>query len=185
MWDALLVYVSRVLRSSRIARQALVLALLGSLTLGCRANWIVVRQAEPNPLKGRSSFVVAPVVFQDLGVDPSHQEVIRNAYNYELRREGQDRYRFVLPEDAGPEDVTIETTFYRVDVSSSEVRIRVRLLQKAEVIDEFRLHSDFSYSIFHGNGSRASLGYTSESQRLDECGEELGENVAQYIKTRT
>jgi len=153
---------------------------------GCaRANWIVVHQAKPNPLLGQKSFVVSPVEFEELGIKKEHQDAIRHAYNYELRKEGQGHYRFVLPEDAKPGDVAIRTTFYRVDSSDSAVDVRVQLIRDGEVLDEFRLESESGYSIFHGSRNQMSLGYASDRQRLDKCGEELGENVTQYIKTRT
>lgn len=161
--------------------------LLSLVVSGCgRANWIVVHQSKPNALLGQKAFVVAPLEFHDIEMETEHQEVIRNAYNYELRREGQDQYRFVLPEDASSEDIVIETSFYRVDAENSEVDIRVQLTRQGEVLDEFRLESEASYSIFHrSSGDRMSLGYVTEEQRLNQCGVELGENVAQYLDTRT
>lgn len=160
---------------------------LASLCAGCsKGNWVIRSQAEPNPLLGQKTFVVEVVEFRELSIEKKDQEVIRAAYNYELRREGQDRYSYVLPEDAKPEDVRIRTSFLHVDSSESEVEVLVQLVKDGVVVDEFTLSAEASFSIFDSTSrGNVSLGYASERQRLDNCGEELGENVTQYIDSRT
>ncbi len=155
----------------------------------CGPSWVVIKQADPNPLQGKSSFVVEPFDFGDIKPEKDHEVAIQEAYLEELKDEGEP-LKFKKTAAAG--DILIRTKVTMLEggisaglmSSTSELHVTVQLLEGETLLDEVQFRAEADQSDAPSiNG--IPLGGYSQEQRLETCAEKIGDNLAEYLEKRT
>lgn len=168
--------------------------------IACGPRWAVVAQATPNPFVNQRMFAVEPIHFEQLVVgDKSEREYLSSKDAEQQSSWTEDKRAFAtrfsehltetLPEVqfvavapvSGPYVVRPTVTFIEpgfyvgVAAQPAEVKMTLELVSpQGEVLDTVRLRSTVT----------SSLTNPSTGGRLRAAGEELGEQVADYIRTR-
>jgi len=166
--------------------------LFGIASVACR-DWTVVQQAKPNPLPRATGFVVLPFEFVGMKVTEQQRELLEKGFGYGLRLEAQGDVKFKTPDQATPSDVVIQTQFelvdgestYEVDHSDAEVIVTVSLLYGDTVVDQVQKSTELGLSGNWAGQTTNRLGWLSDQQQLSGRGEELGDELADYLQERT
>lgn len=183
-------------------RRCLLLALLSLLSvalLGCGPSWEVVTVAIPNPFVGAKELALEPMHFEDMSVGEKRESTYLAEKDAEQRKSWEeDKKGFdeqfraslstslpeaqfkdpkeKLPFLVRPRVMLIEPGFYAVTASlSTEVRITVEILNDQNEVIEI---INFRKSV------PGTLNNPSVGGRLRTAAEALGEQVAQYLRTR-
>ena len=173
------------------------------LLAGCGPRWVIVRQANPNPLQGAAKFAIEPMHFESVSVGgKSEAEYMSGkddksvaswqedkggttaAFTGRLQYKGGEAglaFSGMPPADEQTFIIRPIVTFWEpgfyVGVShrDSEMRLTVQVIGPQGVIDEITIYSR----------AGASLTSPSSGGRMRTCGEDLGNVVANYLKIRT
>lgn len=181
-------------------KSLLALALVLSLvSLGCGPPWVVVTAAIPNPFVGTKEFALEPMHFEDMTVGEKVEskylatkddeqkkswEADKKAFDSQFKeslasslpeaqfKDGKEKLPFLIR----PRVMYIEPGFYAVTASlSTEVRITIEILNdQNEVIEIINLRKSVP----------GTLNNPSVGGRLKTAAEGLGEQAAQYLRTR-
>jgi|GEM_PF-4300559 len=170
-------------------KSVLILVAIAMLASACGPNWVVIKQADPNPLKGKKSFAVESFDWGDSKPEKDHKKAIHKAYMEELKDEGEP---LKFKKKAGKGDIILRTKVTMLEggisagimSSTAELHVTVQLLDGDEVLDEIQLRSEADQSDAPSiNG--IPLGGYSQEQRLETCAEKLADDLAEYLETRT
>lgn len=191
-------------RAVTVSLALLAAPMLGS---GCSPAWVVVRQGAPNPFSATSEFALEPVRFDGLRVgdkpeadylaskEPQQKEAWRN----DLIQINQHFAASLVQSAAGlkvspdpaaapgpflikPHVFWVEPGYYAAIASQAatvDATVTITDPQGAP-IDEFRVHVVSPVNLVMGVPTNPSV-----TDRFRECGQKLGEVVAQYLKART
>jgi hypothetical protein len=172
----------------------------------CGPSWTVVRQASPNPFVGNRQWAIHPMDYRELRVgggtearhlsDKSPEQIasweedkaaIDGAFRRELTSEAGAS--LLAPGGApfaiAPRITFIEPGFYAVVASRpAQVDLTLRILDaRNAVLDEIL------FECTEGAGGTTVNGIPvtnlSSGDRLRNCGERLGGQVAEYLRART
>lgn len=186
-------------KSLMLAVFALLLGCLG----GCGYPWVVVRQAEPNPLFGKKEFVVLPIDFTDLRVGSKTEEEYlaekkdKTVDSFLADKDAMNEFFVAALKDSAASDGVsvreaageidtyvlkphigqIEPGFYAFVVSSpSEVVMQLRIETKdGKLVDEIELR--------HSTSAR-NFATIAAGSRYRSDAEWIGDVAGQYLAYR-
>lgn len=176
-----------------------VLAAFAVLLTGCGPRWLVLSQANPDPLVGATLFYVEPIHFDPPMVGDKPEPVYLAEKDQDQQRSWQvdkhetsDRYFAALVESCPLEKFStaaapgvfiirpivtfIEPGFYAAIVArATEVHMRVQILaSNGQVLDEIAVRSFIGASIVNA----------ASGTRMRQAGEDLGHVTADYLHKR-
>jgi len=163
--------------------------LCGSLLLaGCGPNYVVIKQADPNPLYQAKSLAILPIDFSKIAeVEPDHVKAINEGFATELTEEAS----FLKFSQAGGDALQIQgiVTMLEKGISAgvtssdSELHLTVQIKKGSDVVDEVEFRAAVDQDDGFTVGGVGMSGF-SDTQRLENCAEEIASDLADYLKKR-
>ena len=156
---------------------------------GCGPNYVVIKQADPNPLYQAKGLAILPIDFTKISeVEPDHVKAINEGFETELK----DEASFLAFSSGGADALQIQgiVTMLEKGISAgitssdSELHLTVQIKKGSEVVDEVEFRASVGQNDGVSIGGVPTGGY-SDTQRLEDCAEEIASDLADYLKKRT
>lgn len=159
---------------------------LGLFSLACGPNYVVIKQAEPNALYEQKSFSVEKIDFSKIkDVEEGHVTAIQAALEAELKDEASS----LEFKSGGALSIHPRVTLLEGGItgglmsSDAELHLVVQIKKGDEVLDEVEFRAKANQNDGVSIGGIPTSGY-SDTARLEQCAETIGEELADYLNKR-